>query len=236
MSSESARKIEAPAEITADTVADYLATHPDFFETYPQLLDNIELSHSAGPKAVSLIERQVSVLRDKNQALEKQMLELVDVARSNEQFVAKIDKLAVALLACRSRDDIVALMEETLRAEFGAEHSVMVLFLPSASGREPETRFLRVIDRKDPALSPFKTFLEIGDPRSGFIRDTQRDFLFGSHSSIEIGSAALVPLGDGCATGFLAIGSSDANYFHPGQGMDFLTRMGDLVAAALSSR
>jgi len=241
MSSDSARDLsENPspagaAGISADTVADYLNTHPDFFEAYPQLLDAIELSHSAGPRAVSLIERQVSVLRDKNVKLEKQLIELVDVAKSNEEFVAKIDELAVDLLACRSRDDIVELLEQTLRSRFGAEHSVMVLFLPSKQGREPETRFLRVIDRQDPALTPFKTFVEIGDPRCGFIRDTQRDFLFGANN-IEIGSAALIPLGDQCETGFLAIGSSDADYFHPGQSLDFLGRLGKLVAAALSAR
>jgi len=35
------------------------------------------------------------------------------------------------------------------------------------------------------------------------------------------------------AIGFLAIGSIDANRFHPGMSIDFLTRLGDLVVGAL---
>jgi uncharacterized protein YigA (DUF484 family) len=232
-----ANKAEAELQsINAKMVADFLGNHPNFFEGHPYLLHSLELSHSTGaPRATSLIERQVTVLREKNKNLEHQLRELIDVARGNDDLASKIDALAIKLLAAHNRDEIVSVLEATLRGELLAEHAVMVLFLPSATDREPETRFLRVIDRGDEALTPFKTFLEMGSPRCGYIRDTQRDFLFGA-GNIEIGSAALVPLGDQCVTGFLAIGSRDADYFNPGQSMDFLARMGDLITAALSSR
>ncbi len=63
-------------------------------------------------------------------------------------------------------------------------------------------------------------------------RDSQRDFLFGLETD-EVGSAALIPLGKKSEIGFLAIGSADSNRFHPGMSMDFLSRLGDLVAEAL---
>jgi len=240
--SETARNIDQPeakGSLDAADVAEFLINNPEFFEANPKVLDaaldRLEISHSAGPKATSLIERQVAVLREKNQKLEKQFVSLVEVAKENEGLVAKIDALAIGLLGCRSRTEVVSLLEETLRKQLGAETAVMVLFLPSVEGREPETRFLRVIDPKDPALTPFKTFIDAGEPRCGYIRDTQRDFLFGENN-IEIGSAALVPLGDECSTGFLAIGSSNAEYFSPDQSMDFLLRLGQLIAAALSVR
>ena len=232
-----ASKAEArPDGVTAKMVADYLGNNPGFFDSHPHLLHSIELSHSTGGHhATSLIERQVAVLRDKNQALERQLREFIDVARSNDDLASKIDSLAIKLLAAKNRDEVVAALEATLRGELLAEHAVMVLFLPSAPARQPDTRFLRVIDRNDGALTPFKTFLDMASPRCGYIRDTQRDFLFGS-GNIEIGSAALIPLGDKCATGFIAIGSRDADYFSPDQSMDFLARLGELVKAALSSR
>ena len=96
-------------------------------------------------------------------------------------------------------------------------------------------RILRLINRNDPALTPFKTFLQSGVARCGRIRDAQRDFLFGT-GNVEIGSAALVPLGPKAETGFLAIGNHDADYFHPGKSMDFLARLGDLVGCAISVR
>ena len=58
------------------------------------------------------------------------------------------------------------------------------------------------------------------------------DFLFKADAS-EIGSVALVQLGENSDIGFLAIGSTSADRFHPGMSMDFLSRVGDLVAAAL---
>jgi uncharacterized protein YigA (DUF484 family) len=64
------------------------------------------------------------------------------------------------------------------------------------------------------------------------VRDAQRDFLF-RDAADEIGSVALVPLGQKASIGFLAIGSVDADRFHPGMSIDFLTRLGDLVSAAL---
>jgi hypothetical protein len=86
--------------------------------------------------------------------------------------------------------------------------------------------------RKDPSLKPFSTFLNGSGARCGQIRDSQREFLFRDDAE-EIGSAALVPIGKGAEVGFLAVGSVDKDRFHPGMSLDFLTRLGDLVAGAL---
>jgi uncharacterized protein YigA (DUF484 family) len=93
-------------------------------------------------------------------------------------------------------------------------------------------RFFRVIDRNDDALKPFGTFLQGNSARCGQIRDSQRDFLF-HRDSDEVGSAVLVPLGHGSELGFLAVGSKDRDRFHPGMSIDFLTRLGDLIAGSL---
>ena len=75
-------------------------------------------------------------------------------------------------------------------------------------------------------------FLKGSGPRCGQIRDAQRDFLFGKETD-EVGSAAMVPLGENAEIGFIAIGSADADRFHPGMSIDFLGRLGELVAEAL---
>ena len=83
-----------------------------------------------------------------------------------------------------------------------------------------------------PELKSFENLFESGKPRCGQLRDSQREFLFHQDAD-EIGSAALVPLGDGAEIGFLAVGSVDSDRFHPGMSIDFLTRLGDLVAGSL---
>ena len=69
--------------------------------------------------------------------------------------------------------------------------------------------------------------------RCGQIRDSQRDFLFGV-DTVAIGSVALAPLGTKGSIGLLAIGASNAERFHPGMSTEFLSRVSELVAFALT--
>lgn len=226
------------AELSGADVAEYLEANPEFFEQHQLLLDGLSIPHKTGG-AVSLIERQVSTLRQKNSQLERRLRDLVDIARSNDTLAGKVHDLATRLMAAPTRVHVVEVAEELLRSSFSADQAVLVLFETGPAGEfdalAEHGRFLRLCERSDPALGPFRTFLEGSAPRCGRIRDSQRLFLFGSDAD-DIGSAALVPLGETAATGFLAIGSRDADYFHPGMSMDFLARLGDLLGCALTVR
>jgi uncharacterized protein YigA (DUF484 family) len=220
---------EAPSE---QAVCDYLKSHPDFFERNARLLSHLELPHATGG-AVSLVERQVSVLRQKDLKRKRELKELIDVARANDVLSAKLHVFTKQLLASNSLGSTVAVIEEAMRSGFDADQAVLVIFGdPDDFSDIDAGRFFRVVGRKDPALQPFNTFLNGNGARCGQIRDTQREYLF-HRDAEEIGSAALVPLGKGAEIGFLAIGSTDRERFHPGMRIDFLTRLGDLIAGAL---
>jgi len=136
-------------------------------------------------------------------------------------------------MAADSREETLACIARELRTGFGADHAVMVLFGDPADYADVgERRFLHVIGRDDRRLGPFETFLSAARARCGRVRDSQREFLFGA-SADEVGSMALLPLGEGAALGFIGIGSVDADHFHPAMSIDFLTRIGELVAAAV---
>ena len=155
------------------------------------------------------------------------------MARANDLLAAKIHELTMQLLAADDLHKTIAAVEEAMRSGFDANHAVLVLFGdPEAFKDIDGGRFFRVIRKDDPALKPFGTFLGGTSARCGAIRDSQREFLFHGDAE-EIGSAALVPLGDGAEIGFLAVGSVDSDRFHPGMSIDFLTRLGDLVAGSL---
>ena len=219
-------------ELSDQAVQDYLETHPDFFERHSALLGQLELPHGAGG-AVSLVERQVSTLRQKELKAQRQLKELIEVARANDLLSSKIHQMTLQLLAASDFRACVAAVEEAMRSGFSADHSVLVLFGDSTLFEDIDVgRFFRVIDRSDNRLGPFDTFLKGNGPRCGQVRDSQRNFLFHGDAQ-EIGSVALVPLGDKARIGFLAIGSADADRFHPGMSIDFLARVGDLVAGAL---
>jgi len=219
--------------ISDSAVQEYLEANPDFFERHGKLLNTLSVPHGTG-EAVSLVERQVSMLRQKELKLERQLKDLIAVARDNDVLMAKIHELALQLLGTRDLATTVAAIEEAMRSGFGADHSVMVLFGDPVMFEDIKVgRFFRVIARADEELKPFETFLNGKGPRCGQVRDSQRDFLFQSDAG-EVGSVALIPLGDKARIGILAIGSADADRFHPGMSIDFLARVGDLVEGALA--
>lgn len=233
MSTLKQQHVADPA-LTEDAIADYLQANPDFFERHSVLLNSLRLPHDAGGPAVSLVERQVLVLRQKNLKLERKLKDLLDVARSNDALASRIHALAMLMLAAPDQAGVVQVLEEQLRVSFNADQSVLVVFEDPAGGATTG-RFLRVVDRDDPAIASFRTFLQAHAPRCGQVRDAQRDFLFGA-GNVEIGSVALVPLGHKAELGFLAVGSRDSDHFHPGMSIDFLARLGELVSCALRTR
>jgi len=230
--STQAKREYADEALTEEAVSGYLAAHPDFFERNPKLLSKLRVPHETGG-TVSLVERQVSMLRQKEVRLERQLRELIQVARDNDVLAAKIHQLSIHLLAADSLNATVAAVEEAVRSGFGADQGVLVLFgNPDSFDDIDAGRFFRALQRDDDTLRPFATFLKGSGPRCGRVRDAQRRFLFRSDAE-DIGSVALVPLGSEASIGFLAIGSVDANRFHPGMSIDFLARVGDLISGAL---
>ena len=227
------RKAEfADEPVSEAAVHDFLVDNPDFFERHAALLSSLQLPHGAGG-AISLVERQVSVLRQKDLKLERKLKELLQVAHANDALGARIHRLTLKMLASSDLSATLTSLEESLRADFDADQSILVLFGdPELFSDIDVGRFFLPVSRDDEALRAFDTFLTGSGPRCGQVRDTQRDFLFGKETD-EIGSAALVPLGSKAEYGFLAIGSADADRFHPGMSIDFLARLGELVAEAL---
>jgi uncharacterized protein YigA (DUF484 family) len=218
--------------LTDSGVANFLERNPDFFERHSALLGTLRLPHVAGG-TVSLVERQVSVLRQKDLQLERKLKDLLEVARANDTLAGKIHELALQLLAATDLTTTLQAIEATLRTAFEADQSILVLFgAPESFADIHVGRFFLPIARDDESVNAFATFLNGSGPRCGQVRDAQRDFLFGKETD-EVGSTALIPLGRKSELGFLAIGSFDADRFHPGMSIDFLGRVGDLVAGAL---
>ena len=126
-------------------------------------------------------------------------------------------------------------LESSLREDFGASEWLLLLVAAPESGlTQISSRHLRIVQPGAAELKMFETLFESARPRCGQIRDSQRDFLFGA-GTVEIGSAALVPLGPQSSAGLLAIGSPDTERFHPAMSTEFLGRIGDLVSEAVNA-
>jgi uncharacterized protein YigA (DUF484 family) len=223
------------AEVDEAAVASYLAATPEFFDRHAQLLAKIRLPDSrGGASTVSLLERQVEVLRERNRQLERKVKDFVDVARENDALGTRVLAMARRLIAVRDRAAVVAAIEAALREDFGAGQSVLVLTAARAPAGIAESRFLRIVPAEAAELRSFETLFSAGKPRCGQLRDSQREFLFGADAVAEVGSVALVPLGAKGSLGLLACGSNDSQRFNPTMSTDFLAHIGDLIAAALA--
>jgi uncharacterized protein YigA (DUF484 family) len=230
MTTREARGIP-PADAEEDSVARYLQQNPEFFERHQALLARLRLPHSRGGSTISLVERQIEVMRERHAALEQKLAELVRVARENDAVADRFHRFARRLLRAESRQAALAEIEASLRDDFDAFHSVLLLV--SEKPQESMQRFPRSVVPDDPNLKSFESLFASAKPRCGQVRDSQRDFLFGSDAN-DIGSVALVPLGEKGSMGLLALGSTERDRFHPGMSTEFLARMADLIADAVA--
>jgi uncharacterized protein YigA (DUF484 family) len=213
----------------AGQVSDFLSEHPEFFDTHPELLTTLKLNHPSG-KAVSLIERQVQVLREQNQDLKKRLLELVDVARDNDRLSERVHRLTLDLLKAGSLVELLDALEHNLRDEFMAD--AIVLHLPGLNESQQRETGARALTIDEALKSLLPTPLVDNKPQCGRPRREQADFLFGDQSAA-IESCAVIPLGDHARDGLLSIGSREVNRFNPCMGTLFLTHLGELAASLL---
>jgi len=222
--------------VDEQTITQYLQQHPDLFDRHPQLLTRLRLQHPRNGTTVSLIERQVEVLREKHAALEQRLAEFERVARDNDSLADRIHRFTRRLLRTTTRAQALAQIESGLREDFDAYHTVLVLQLPKgAAGTvagDPASHFLREVANDNPIIRSFESLFSNARPRCGQVRDSQRDFLFGAEAPA-IGSVALIPLTAMTPPGLLALGSVDRDRFHPGMSIEFLSRLAELIADSL---
>jgi len=216
--------------VSEDSIADYLKSHPDFFERHTPLVLGLKLPHRAGGATISLVEHQVSLLRQRNSQLERQLKDLVAVAKQNDVLVEKIHQLCLKLMRAPTLLQRLERLETGLREDFAAERAVLVLF-PAAPAEAVRDGFVRRANPDDAEVRPFAAFLRAAKPRCGPLRDRQKSIF--DRDSDAVSSAALVPLGAESRLGFLIIGSRDPDHFHPGKRTDFLARLGEVLSVAI---
>lgn len=208
-------------------VTEYLKAHPEFFRMHPLLLAELNIPHPSG-SAVSLVERQIRVLRDRNQHYETRLRELVDAARDNQRLTNSLHRLAVNLLLGDGLDDILATVTEELREQLDTDFVSVHLLGSTAQAEQQPERYLNEDGAKLKSLGKLIADKHI---QCGRMNKEQINLLFGNDAA-EVGSGAIIPLHSTETFGLLAVGGRDAQRYHPGMGTDYLKLLGELVSAA----
>lgn len=215
--------------ISKQQVEEFLRDNPDFFEDHMSLLASLQIPHPSG-SAVSLIERQVGVLREQNRSYQRKLMELVQVGRDNDKVNRHLHQLTLSLFRSKSFQDVIDAVLDSLCNEFYATHIALRLAGMDEIKQLPEE--VASLSSDDPELAAFQAFFQTAKPACNPLKPGQMQYLFGDNAR-KISSTALVPLGEGCRFGILAIGSDDPQRFHPAMDTLFLRNLGDLTSAAL---
>lgn len=207
----------------AALVADYLKANPDFFSDHEDILARLHIPHASG-EAVSLVERQVKVLRDQIDSQSRQISELVEIARENETLGDRMHQLTISLTAADNFDELISLLQDELYDHFQADAVELKLF---SSGE------LDVKDSPDSdVLAKIRDFMEAGKPACGHLEPEQMGYIYGPLAD-SVQSSAIIPLHNDDSSGILAIGSRSPDRFSANKGTLFLSRLAELLSQLL---
>jgi hypothetical protein len=221
-----------PAMTDDAQVVAFLKANPDFLARHPELFEILELRHASGA-AVSLIERQVEILRGKSGRLEDRLKALLDAARDNETRAANVHRLARSLIRAPTLAATLTALRKCLREDFNVDEC-WVGIAPGALKRH-DIEGLHVLDPAGPVAKAFENFMRTRLLECGPLEESRAKLLFPQARTLPA-SAAIVPLEKEKDLGMLVLASGDPQRFQPRQGRLFLDMTADLVAAAVRAR
>ena len=211
----------------SEEIARYLQDHPQFFEEYADLISRMVIPHPHGGRTISITERQMLSLRDKNRQLEGKLAELIGFGEENDAISEKMHRLGVAIIAAGSFRSVVHTLNFHLRDDFAIPLFALCLWQwPAKIGELPE--FVCVGEG-------LRTFAEtLAQPYCGSTAGFETASWFGD-AAAHVRSQGLIALSNGGgAIGMLALGSEDPQRFYSGMGTLYLARLGEMASAALA--
>ena len=210
-----------------DAVTQYLRDHPDFFGRHPLLLTDLNLPHDSG-QAISLVERQVAILRERNIDMRRRLNHLVGAANTNDTLFEKTRRFTLEMLDCTDLAAADRVLSETLLDDFGADRTRCFVSHPVAFAS-----LAHLVYRESAQELPLLHLTQAAGLSCGLVRADEFARLFGDAPTTD-GSAALIQLRHGELLGVLAIGSLDPMRFSPDMGTLFIRYIGDVLARVLT--
>jgi uncharacterized protein len=202
--------------MNAEEVAQYLLDNPDFFEEHIETLAQITLQHPHGGRTISLSERQLLALREKNHELVKGLQELVEIAKINDALQYKVHEFVIALYAARDMNTLQQMVPHLLMDLFTVPHAVLHIW-------QTESPSVEVMEFTNAQSLPVCLHKAVPGTQDWFGEDADK-----------LRSYAYLPLHAGSDTiGLLVLASEEKQRFYPEMGTVYLQRIADAVSAAL---
>lgn len=192
--------------ISEKEVINFLLENPDFFLKNPNALEKLEIRHESG-EAVSLIEKQVEIIKKKNILTSSRLSEFLTNAEYNQQLFIKVKKLVMLILEENNLEELSILTESFFEKELGTEICRVYFFTQDELFDLSSKRIIT----PEIATSIFAEVFKSNNISLGGINQELAGMVFGSKASIEEG--AICKLNCEKIAGTLALGSSSKGKF-----------------------
>jgi uncharacterized protein YigA (DUF484 family) len=222
-----------------DSVANYLLEHPDFFSKHEDLLLNLRIPHKSG-QAISLLERQVSLLRRRTEDGQQQIKNFVENAKENDALFEKTRTIILNIINTTTLEDLSSLIEEKLTQEFNASSSKL-FFATENEIEETDTPSLFFLPLELTRKVLGKLF-QRKRAYCGSLNKDQANLFFPETSNIS--SVAIIPIhfhGESKLTKklpgipLLVVASNKDNHFNSSLDTLFLDFIGEILSAHIKS-
>lgn len=203
-------------------VRDYLSQNPDFFEQNPDVFEALNISHNSG-KAISLVERQIGLMRDRNKDMAAQIDQMQTTAQDNALLMEKTNRLVLNLVQAKDLTQLIKALSVSLKSDFSTEFFSLTLINDDIIAAKTAANFVS----KDEAKSIINDILTAQKAVCG-AREEELSLLFGNQAK-DIGSILALPLKNSVTFGVLALGHRDPSFYSQEIGTVFIDYIGDLL-------
>lgn len=228
-----AEKIETQSsvELSAEEVASYLKAHPEFFIEQEDLLADLSLPHESG-KAISLLERQVTILRDREIDARQKLNNLLENARNNDQLFDTTRNLVLALLRAKDVTEIADVAQDQLSNHANIDSCEIILVNKEGLKTADSVR----TESEDILQKQFADVFRLKRTHCGAVSEKQTQYLFPAQDN-NIKSTALCPvINNGDVLALIAFGNKSENFFNVNLDTLFLDFIGHVVGAVLDKQ
>lgn len=214
--------------LDAEQVADYLREHPDFFIDQDDLLADLSLPHESG-KAISLLERQVTILRERGIEARQKLNNLLENARNNDQLFDTTRNLVLALLRAGNVTEIANVTQDQLANHANIDACEIIIVDHAELSASPSVR----TESQSVLRKEFNDVFRLKRTHCGALTEQQIEYLFPGREQ-KIRSTALCPvINNSEVLALLAFGNQEDNYFNINLDTLFLDFIGRVVGAVL---
>ena len=205
--------------LTDELVVSYLQDNPEFFNRNLELVSTIRLT-DPHRGSVSLVEKQLQLLRQKVAVLQEEITDLMSVANHNEQLFMLYSDLYLRLLDCYSADELLDCLYQATTELLSLSGLKLWLAQPG------EIEHASLVEND--CAGVMQNRLSKDEYYFGRLQQSEQQLIFSQPTA---GSVVLIKLTHlDQQLGFLAISSADAEHFDPRMDTLLLSQFRKLVA------